>query len=171
VSDEITRPVIAVDAMGGDHGPAVVVPGAMANLTADSPYQLAFYGDAAAIGTELDGIASDLPVTVVPCTQDIDMGEAPASAIRKRPDSPIVKAMTHQKAGNVQAVVSAGSTGAMVAASLIILGRLSGVDRPAIATIIPTPRWEWFSPARSWVRPNRRWDSSISAPRPRRARN
>jgi len=124
--------------MGGDHGPAVVVPGAMANLTADSPYQLAFYGDAAAIGTELDGIASDLPVTVVPCTQDIDMGEAPASAIRKRPDSPIVKAMTHQKAGNVQAVVSAGSTGAMVAASLIILGRLSGVDRPAIATIIPT---------------------------------
>lgn len=66
------------------------------------------------------------------------MGESPAAAIRSRKDSPIVRAMTDQKAGKVQAVISAGSTGAMVAASLIILGRLPGVDRPAIGTVIPT---------------------------------
>jgi len=118
--DPGARPVIAVDAMGGDHGPGTVVPGALANLTADSHP------------------VDDLPVSVVPCTQDIEMGESPAAAIRNRPDSPIVKAMADQKAGRVQAVVSAGSTGAMVAASLIVLGRLPGVDRPAIATVIPT---------------------------------
>ena len=139
MSEKSTRPVIAVDAMGGDHGPSVVVPGAVAGLGPDAPYGLAFYGDAAAIEAELDTAATgDLPVSIVPCTQDIDMGEAPASAIRNRPDSPIVKAMTDQKAGKVQAVVSAGSTGAMVAASLIVLGRLPGVNRPAIATLLPT---------------------------------
>ena len=65
------------------------------------------------------------------------MGEAPAAAIRSKKDSPIVRAMADQKAGKVDAVVSAGSTGAMVAASLIILGRLPGIDRPAIGTLIP----------------------------------
>jgi glycerol-3-phosphate acyltransferase PlsX len=77
-------------------------------------------------------------VSVVPCTQEIEMGESPAAAIRGRPDSPIVKAVTDHKAGRAAAVVSAGSTGAQVAASLILLGRLPGVDRPAIATVIPT---------------------------------
>ncbi|MCB1181993.1 phosphate acyltransferase PlsX [bacterium] len=135
------KPVIAVDAMGGDHGPSVVVPGAIAALTPDSPFELALYGDPAAIEAALDQAgAAGLPVSVVPCTQDIEMGEAPASAIRNKKDSPIVRAMADQKAGQVQAVVSAGSTGAMVAASLIILGRVAGVDRPAIATLIPTVR-------------------------------
>ena len=139
MSETSNKPVIAVDAMGGDHGPSVIVPGALAGLTAESPYEVAFYGETVAVEAAIEAHGGgDLPVSVVECTQDIDMGEAPASAIRQRPDSPIVKAMTHQKEGRVQAVVSAGSTGAMVAASLIILGRLSGVDRPAIATMIPT---------------------------------
>ncbi len=138
-----TRPVIAVDAMGGDHGPQVVVPGALAGLTADAPYRIALYGDEQRIQEALGGLAVEgLPVSVVPCTQDIGMGEEPASAIRGKPDSPIVRAMMDQKAGKVQAVVSAGSTGAMVAASLIILKRLPGVDRPAIATRIPTVKGE-----------------------------
>jgi len=137
VSDN--RPVIAVDAAGGDHGPSVVVPGALAALPADAPFALALYGDGAAIREELDRHAGEgLPVSVVPCTQEIEMGEAPASAIKNKKDSPIVRAMADQKAGAVQAVVSAGSTGAMVAASLIVLGRLPGVDRPAIGTVIPT---------------------------------
>jgi len=125
--------------MGGDHGPGVVVPGALDALPADAPYDLHLYGDEAAISAELDRHgAAGLPVTVVPCSQDIGMGESPASAIRNKQDSPIVRAMADQKAGNVDAVVSAGSTGAMVAASLIILGRIEGVDRPAIGTVIPT---------------------------------
>ena len=138
-----TRPVIAVDAMGGDHGPQVVVPGALAGLAADAPYRLALYGDEVRIREALAGLpAEGLPVSVVACAQDIGMGEEPAAAIRGKPDSPIVRAMADQKAGRVQAVVSAGSTGAMVAASLIILKRLPGVDRPAIATRIPTVKGE-----------------------------
>ncbi len=137
------RSVVAVDAMGGDHGPSVVVPGAVAALSADLSFSLALYGDPTLIGAELARIGRpDLPVDIVPCTQDIDMGESPASAIRSKKDSPIVRAMADQKRKQVQAVVSAGSTGAMVAASLIILGRLPGVDRPAIATVIPTVKGE-----------------------------
>lgn len=138
-----TRPVIAVDAMGGDHGPQVIVPGALAGLAVDSPYRIALYGDAQRVEEALAGLSVEgLPVSVVACTQDIEMGQEPAAAIRGRPDSPIVRAMTDQKQGRVQAVVSAGSTGAMVAASLIILKRLPGVDRPAIATRIPTVKGE-----------------------------
>ncbi len=138
-----TRPVIAVDAMGGDHGPAVVVPGALAALAADSAFAVALYGDQKQIQAELDRIGkADLPVSVVHCSQDIEMGESPASAIRGKKDSPIVRAMADQKQKQVHAVVSACSTGAMVAASLIILGRLPGIDRPAIATIMPTVKGE-----------------------------
>jgi len=122
---------------------AVVVKGALAALPAEFPFDLHLYGDQEAIGSELTKHGSgEAPVTVVPCTQDIEMGESPASAIRAKKDSPIVRAMTDQKSGQVQAVVSAGSTGAMVAASLIILGRIPGVDRPAIATVIPTVKGE-----------------------------
>ena len=134
-----SRPVIAVDAMGGDHGPSVVVAGAVEALRREDGCDLALYGDPSAIEEQLSGLdAVGLPVEVVPCSQDISMSESPASAIRGKPDSPIVRAMQDQKAGKVQAVVSAGSTGAMVAASLIILGRLPSVSRPAIATLIPT---------------------------------
>ncbi len=137
------RPVIAVDAMGGDHGPAVMVPGALAAMTPESPFDLAFYGDQAVIQAELEQAGCDSPsVSVVHCTQDIEMGESPASAIRGKKDSPIVRGMADQKQGQVKAVVSAGSTGAMVAASLIILGRSPGVSRPAIATIMPTVKGE-----------------------------
>lgn len=137
------RPVIAVDAMGGDHGPGVTVPGAVAALTPDSAFELALYGNEDLIKAELAKLAvDDRLVRVVPCTQAIEMGESPASAIRSKKDSPIVRAMADQKQQQVQAVVSAGSTGAMVAASLIVLGRLPGVDRPAIATVIPTVKGE-----------------------------
>ena len=111
------RPVIAVDAAGGDHGPSVVVPGAVAAFPAenpaDQPYELSLYGDEAAIRAELDRLsADDLPISVVHCTQEIEMGEKPASAIKNKKDSPIVRGMADQRAGLVQAVVSAGSTGA-----------------------------------------------------------
>jgi len=138
-----SRPVIAVDAMGGDHGPSVMVPGALAALTSDCGFTLALYGDQAAIEAELAKL--DVPegcVSVVPCTQEIDMGESPASAIRNKKDSPIVRAIVDHKAGACHAVVSAGSTGAQVAGSLILLGRLPGIDRPAIATLIPTVKGE-----------------------------
>ena len=136
---ENNKPMIAIDAMGGDHGPSVVVPGAVAAMSADSPFGISLYGDEAAIGDELAKLDTDgLAINVVHCSQDIEMEESPASAIRNKKDSPIVRSILDQKQGLVQAVVSAGSTGAMVAGSLILLGRLPGVDRPAIGTLLPT---------------------------------
>ncbi len=133
-------PRIAVDAMGGDLGPAAVVPGALETLHRTGGFELVLYGEPAVVDEQLAGL--DLPpgdvVSVVSCSQNIAMSDSPASAIRQKADSPIVRAMKDQKAGQVDAVVSAGSTGAMVAASLIILGRLPSVDRPCIATLIPT---------------------------------
>lgn len=125
--------------MGGDFGPAVVVPGAVAALREAADLSLALYGDERAVRAELARLdAGALPLTVRHCSQDIEMAESPAAAIRGKPDSPIVRAIADHKAGAVDAVVSAGSTGAMVAASLIVLGRLPSVDRPAIAVRIPT---------------------------------
>lgn len=132
------RPVIAVDAMGGDHGPSTMVPGALAGRSANCSFDLALYGDESAIKEALaEAGAAESSVRIVHCTQDIDMGESPAVAVKTKQDSPIVRAMTDQKKGTVQAVLSAGSTGAMVAASLIILGRLSGIKRPCISTVMP----------------------------------
>ncbi|MEZ4388319.1 MAG: phosphate acyltransferase PlsX [Candidatus Krumholzibacteriia bacterium] len=140
---DIQHPRIAVDAMGGDHGPSVAVPGAVAALRDGADCRLSFYGNPAAIEAELSRLdVAGLEIAVVPCTQDIAMCESPAAAVRGKPDSPIVKAMQAQRHGEVDAVVSAGSTGAMVAASLLILGRLGNAERPAIATFIPTVRGE-----------------------------
>jgi len=129
--------------MGGDHGPSVVVPGAVAAMSADADFGLALYGRAEEIQAELDRLdVANLPITIVDCRQDIGMSESPAAAIKNKQDSPIVRAMADHKAGSVSAVVSAGSTGAMVAGSIFLLGRLPGVSRPAIATQIPTIRGE-----------------------------
>ena len=132
------RPVVAVDAMGGDFGSSAVVPGAVEALR-DGGFRLALYGDEAVVAEQLSTLDVDgLDYEIVPCTQIIDMGESPAQAIRAKPDSPVVRALRDHKEGRVQAVFSAGSTGAMTAGGLMLLGRLPGVDRPAIATVIPT---------------------------------
>jgi phosphate acyltransferase len=139
MSAQDKTPVVAVDAMGGDFGPSVVVPGVVDALKETTGYSVALYGDKKAIQVELDKLDySSMPISIIHCTESIEMGESPASAVKGKPDSPIVKAMSDQKAGFVDAVMSAGSTGAMVAASLMILGRLSSVKRPGIATVIPT---------------------------------
>ncbi len=137
------RPRIAVDAMGGDHGPEVAVPGALAGLDQDTACDLVFYGDQALVEKQIEAAgAGDLPVSVVHCSENIGMSDSPATAVRGKPDSPIVRAMNDQREGSVDAVVSAGSTGAMVAASLLVLGRLKSASRPAIATFVPTVRGE-----------------------------
>jgi len=139
VGDSGRTPIVAVDAMGGDLGPETVVPGAVAAQTDEGGFTLRLYGRPDEIEAVLAPLPTDgLAIEVVGCEQDIAMGESPATAIRGKPDSPIVKAMHDQSAGDVDAVVSAGNTGAMVAASLIVLGRLASVDRPAIASLVPT---------------------------------
>ena len=120
---------VAIDALGGDHAPEEVVAGALEAAT--------------------DGIAPILfgprsldaqGLEVVECTESIEMHEKPADAVRTKPDSSLVRAVKAVGDGDAAAVVSAGNTGAMLAASLRHIRRLPGVLRPGIAIVIPGRR-------------------------------
>jgi phosphate acyltransferase len=132
---------IAVDAMGTDRHPAVEVEGAVAALD-ELPESIEFVlvGDEARIRTELERVGASVGgrISVVHATERIAPDDSPATAVRRKPDSSIVVGLTLQKEGEVDAFVSAGSTGAVMAASLFILRPLPGVDRPAVATLLPT---------------------------------
>ncbi|MCP4549007.1 MAG: phosphate acyltransferase PlsX [bacterium] len=130
---------VALDVMGGDHGPPVLVSGASkARREVENAPELVLYGDPARIEEELARIGESRDsFEIVECTEQIEMCEPPAAAVRKKRDAPIVKGMLDIKSGNVQGIVSAGSTGAMVAGALLHVGRLPGVMRPAIATWFP----------------------------------
>ena len=135
---------IAIDAMGGDRAPEIVVEGA---ILAAREYEVTiiFVGQPEAIEQELKkygsrkvyGNLSDLKYDIVPASQVIKMDEHPVEALRKKRDSSISVATRLIKSGEAEAVVSAGSTGAAMAAAKIILGPLKGIKRPAIATILP----------------------------------
>jgi phosphate acyltransferase len=132
---------IALDAMGSDRAPTIEVEGAIGALrTLGGTFRLVLVGDRERIEAELARHA-DAPldrIEIVHAPQRIEMGESPAQAIRRKPDSSIVVGLSLQKQGEVDAFISAGSTGAVMAGSLVILRPLPGVDRPAIGTVIPT---------------------------------
>ncbi len=133
---------VALDVMGGDHGPAVIVRGAMkARRELEHAPELVLYGDPEAIARVLveEGESPD-SFEIVPTSETIEMHEAPASAVRKKKNSPIARGMIDLKAGAVSGIVSAGSTGAMVAGALLYVGRLPGVLRPAIAIWFPNKK-------------------------------
>jgi glycerol-3-phosphate acyltransferase PlsX len=122
---------LAVDAMGGDHGAAEVVPGALDHARAHPEDGVILVGDEAVIR----GLAGKLPanVTIVAASQVVGMDEHPALALREKKDSSILVAVDLVKRGDADAVVTAGHTGAGMAAAVLRLGRLPGVDRPALA--------------------------------------
>ena len=119
-------PRVAVDALGGDKAPTEVVLGAL-DAAADG-IEVTLYGPA---GLDTHG----LPLVVAP--DRIEMADKPAEAVRAKPDSSLVAAVRAVGAGDADAVVSAGNTGAMLAAGLLHLRRIPGVMRPAIAVPIP----------------------------------
>jgi glycerol-3-phosphate acyltransferase PlsX len=123
---------LAVDAMGGDHGPAEVVPGTLDHARAHPEDHVLLVGDPARIRSAAGG---DLPsnVEVVPASQVIEMHEHPALALREKKDSSITVACDLVKDGRADAVMTAGHTGAAMAAAVLRIGRLPGVDRPALA--------------------------------------
>ena len=125
---------IAVDAMGGDRAPAEVVAGALAAAT--EGISVALCGPADVLQREL----ADPPATlrVVDAPQVIGYDEEPAAAVRSKPDSSLVRACRMVREGEAQGAVSAGSTGAMMAASLLYMGRVRGINRPGIAVPLPT---------------------------------
>lgn len=137
------RPVrIAVDAMGGDNAPAVEVEGAVqAAAESAGSLEVVLVGRRDLVEPVLAGHGrSDLPVSVVHADEAITMGESPASAVRKKRGASIVVATGLHKEGRVDGVVSAGNTGAVVASTLLGLGMLPNVRRPAIASLFPTVR-------------------------------
>ncbi|MBO6574546.1 MAG: phosphate acyltransferase PlsX [Rhodothermales bacterium] len=129
---------VAVDAMGGDHAPSVVVAGCVAAARAASDVQVLLFGPGEELQVLLDAEGSPHNVQVVDAPDVIGMAEAPAAAVKGKPDSSICRGLGAVSAGMADAFVSAGNTGAVMAGSLFILGRLPGVARPAVIGIFPT---------------------------------
>jgi glycerol-3-phosphate acyltransferase PlsX len=131
---------IAVDAMGGDRAPHDIVSGALdAARIAKNRYEVVLVGDEASVRAEIEKhrFIKDLPVSVVHASQRVEMDEPPAQALKQKPDSSIAVAMRLHKEGKVDAVISAGNTGAVLAASLFLLRPIEGVMRPAVGAFIP----------------------------------
>lgn len=129
---------IAVDAMGGDDAPGPIVEGAVL-AAREYGVGILLVGDSAVIRKDLDRCnLSGLDVSIVHAAQKVEMEEAPSVVIRRKRDSSIWVATEQVKKGNAVAVISAGNSGATMATALFILGPLQGVERPAIATVLPT---------------------------------
>ena len=130
---------IAVDAMGGDFAPKEIVRGAV-GAAKKYDCEIVLIGDEEKIRAELHGEdLAALRISIVHASEVIGMDEHPAEAVRTKKDSSVVVATHLVKEGNCDAVFSAGSTGAAVAAAQLILHRIRGVGRPSIATPMPTP--------------------------------
>jgi len=136
---------IAVDVMGGDHGCGVVMEGAKRALQLDSRITALFLiGDKDQIHESLPpGGFHDHRVHVVHASEVITMTDKPAAAIRKKKDCSMGRAIDLVQEGKADAVISVGNTGALFAAATFRLGRVPGVDRGAIATVIPTQHREF----------------------------
>lgn len=129
---------VAVDAMGGDHGPAVIVAGAIAGARAYG-VGVAVVGRASELAPLVERAdAVGLDIEVVDAPDVIEMDEHPAQAARRKPNSSISLALRAVKDGHASAMVSAGNSGAVMATALLVLGRVPGIERPAIAAFLPS---------------------------------
>ncbi|MCL1849774.1 MAG: phosphate acyltransferase, partial [Clostridiales bacterium] len=129
---------IALDIMGGDHAPEEILLGAREALAMLDELELILVGDKDAIMAHFPQSQGNPRIEIVHSTEVIGMDEHPAMAYRKKKDASITVASNLVLERRAQAVVSAGSTGAQLAAGLFEIGRMRGVARPAIATCIPT---------------------------------
>jgi glycerol-3-phosphate acyltransferase PlsX len=127
---------IAIDAMGGDFGPSVVVPGAV--MAAKEGIPVTLVGQEDAIQRELSalrGLPGDIMVVHAP--EAIGMDERAVQSVRRKPNASIPVALREVKEGRAVAMISAGHSGAVMAAALLVLGRIEGIERPALATAFP----------------------------------
>ncbi|HEL0026272.1 TPA: phosphate acyltransferase PlsX [Streptococcus equi subsp. zooepidemicus] len=126
---------IAIDAMGGDHAPKAIVEGVNQAIEAFSDIEIQLYGDQSRIESYL--VKSDR-VSIVHTDEKINSDDEPAKAIRRKKNASMVLAARAVKDGRADAVLSAGNTGALLAAGLFIIGRIKGVDRPGLLSTLPT---------------------------------
>jgi phosphate acyltransferase len=132
---------VVLDAMGGDHAPTVNIEGAVETVHESADIDVILVGDEATIRKELKGSKyKSGRISVVHASQVVEMHEPTTVAIRKKRDSSIRVGIGLVKAGNADAFVSAGHSGVVMGTSLLLLGMSKGVDRPAIATLMPTLR-------------------------------
>jgi glycerol-3-phosphate acyltransferase PlsX len=131
---------LAVDAMGGDHGPSVIVPAALRFLDGARDAHVILVGRSEAIDAALDKEKRSDRISVQAATEVVDMDEAPADALRRKKDSSLRVAINLVKDGVADGCVSAGNTGALMAIARFVLKTLPGIDRPAIASQLPTKK-------------------------------
>ena len=128
---------IVIDGMGGDHAPEEIVKGAVA-AARDIGDEIFIVGDPAAIRKQLDVCKYEgNQIQIVPAHEVITMHDSPVKAIRQKKDSSLVVGLNMLKNGKGDMFVSAGNTGALIVGSRLILGRIKGIDRPALASIYP----------------------------------
>lgn len=131
---------IAVDAMGGDNAPNEIVKGAV-EATKDITYNIALVGKEDIINTELSKYSYDKSrISVVNADEVIENCDTPTVAIKQKKNSSMVIGLNMVKKGEADAFVSAGNTGALLTGSTIIVGRIKGIERPALGTLLPTEK-------------------------------
>ena len=133
---------IAIDAMGGDHGPHVTVPAALAALKADNQLNIVLVGLEDVILAELKAhkAATSPRLRIHQATEVVLMDESPQSALKNKKDSSMRVSINLVKSGEAHACVSAGNTGALMATARFVLKMLPGIDRPAIASALPSEK-------------------------------
>lgn len=132
--------VIAIDAMGGDFGPRSIVQACIACLSATPSLHLTLVGQPSILETLIAGHSAvdRSRLTITPASEVIAMNERPSNALRSKPDSSMRVALELLRDGKVQACVSSGNTGALMALSRHVLKTLPGIDRPAMVAAVPT---------------------------------
>ncbi|MEG2957085.1 MAG: phosphate acyltransferase PlsX [Christensenellaceae bacterium] len=134
---------IIMDAMGGDHAPREIVMGAVEAVNKFSDIQITLTGDKKAIEEVLADMDYDKGrLSMIHTTQIIEMEDSPVKAIKEKTDSSMVVALRELSCGNAQMMISAGSTGALVAGATLIVKRIKGIKRPALAPVLPTKTGE-----------------------------
>ncbi len=133
--------VVALDAMGGDYAPEQTVQGAVNAVNSTDEIKVILVGKEDMIQTELKKYEYNTEdIEVVNATEIIDMGDVPTVAIKDKKDSSLVVAMRLVRDGKADAVVSAGSTGAILVGGQLVVGRLKGIKRPPLAPFVPTTK-------------------------------
>jgi len=135
MGDNLVR--IAIDAMGGDNAPQVIVEGTLDAARAYPDATLILVGDEAQIRAHLGGNQPS-NIEIVHTTEVIGAEEEPVRAVRRKKDASMVVAARMVKEGRADGIVSAGNTGALMTAGLLVIGRMESIDRPALAAIWPT---------------------------------
>ncbi|MDO5022180.1 MAG: phosphate acyltransferase PlsX [Eubacteriales bacterium] len=135
---------IYVDCQGGDNAPKAQVLGALAALDEYPDLELVLAGDEPSIKALVGDKINSSRIQIEHCTESISNHESPALAIRQKKDSAIVKGMLSLREKNVDGFVSSGSTGAVLLGGMLRLGRIQGIDRPALAPLIPNGKGQFL---------------------------